>query len=183
MRGRKKSNPKIKDLAQGKARPDSGTSAGSAAKVEQLYPAPPKWISDPNAIAEWKRLVPELIRRKKYLHLFENELARYCVEFGVYVDAVEQMRVSTGKRKGRLDTITLSAKNVQMLSMLRVVARQSHDMMRQLAGDLGLNPVDYQRIENLQLDLFADAPAGGGTDNQPRGQVTKFGGFRRDAAG
>ena len=172
MRGRKPSDPKIKALAEGKL--------GIVATDDtprQLYPAAPAWISDPVAKAEWARVIPDLIRRKKYLNLFEVELGRYCVAFGIYVRALEEMRV----RGGKLQPITSSSKDVPMYSPHWVVANRANEQMQKLAGDLGLNPVAYQRIENLQLDLFADPAEKARDQGGTPAAATPFGAFRRGA--
>lgn len=186
MKGRKPSNPRVRDLAQGKLHQETAgkdTAEKAPADAKHLYPAPPAWMTDPNARAEWVRLTPELCRRKKYLALFEAELGRYCVNFGLYVDALATMRCTKGKRQGRLNAVTKSSTGTPMLSQHWVVANRAHEAMAKLAGDLGLNAVAYQRIESLQLDLFTAPPTAPDGDDgaQENSNVTAFGALRRKA--
>ena len=171
MRGRKKASPKIRELVEGKLRVVAD--AGEGAEPERLYPSPPVWITDPNGRALWSRLIPDLIRRKKYLHLFECELGRYCVHFGLYVGSLKSMRL----KGGTLDPVKKSSKGVEMLRQDWVVANRADANMSRIAADLGLNAVAYQRIETLQLDLFGEPADGASSSPAPPG--TSFGAFRR----
>ena len=207
-RGRKPADPKVRTVGQKDGRrlmalPRSAatsnrdraakTAAGAAAigdpgtkgdpgtngaEAQRLYPPPPDYVTDPNARALWQRVIPDLIRRKKYLSLFEVELARYCVAFGLYVEAARSLKKRAGK--GVLAPVVTSQKNNDMLSQHWVVMNNAHKVMQTLAGDLGMNPVAYQRIENLQLDLFPDAEGAGDSPARPS-SVTPFGEFRRGA--
>jgi phage terminase small subunit len=155
-----------------------GEAGAKGAEAQRLYPPPPDYVTDPNARGLWQRVIPDLIRRKKYLSLFEVELARYCVAFGLYVEAARALKKRGGK--GVLAPVVTSQKNNDMLSQHWVVMNNAHKVMQTLAGDLGMNPVAYQRIENLQLDLFPDADNAGESPARPS-SVTPFGEFRRGA--
>ena len=132
--------------------------------------APPAWIVDENARAEWRRRVPELKRRKQYISLFESEFGRYCVFFGQYIQALAKLDEIHGP-------VTESSKGVDMLSMWWVVATRAHEAMRALASDLGLNPVAQVRLAGVQLDLFDQPLRPTGTDGAP--PPSPFSQFRR----
>ena len=174
VRGRKPSSPKVKDLAKGTFKVVGGKDAGAAegeAKPRSKAkrdPAenPPAWLKNKHAKAKWNELLPDLRLRKQYIDLFAAELARYCYAYGAYIDAVEAMAKADGP-------VTKSSKGVDMLSMHYVVANKMHETMRNLAADLGLNPVSQVRLAGLQLDLF-DQPAASG-----QGKENPFGQFRR----
>ena len=171
MRGNKPRDPKVSD-------PDQGQAEG---EVRSLYPPAPEWITDPLAIEEWKRLIPDLIRRKKFLHLFQTQLAQFCISHGLYVRAAQAITVGRGRAKGQLKSVVKSSKGVEMMSQHLFVMNRQHEIMAKLAGDLGLNPVAYQRIENLQLDLFGerDAPKPSGDGDSGVVTGTAFGASRR----
>jgi P27 family predicted phage terminase small subunit len=102
--------------------------------------------------------------------LFESEVARYCVAFGHYVAAVEEMQNAGGP-------VVNASTGTPMLSQHWIVASRAHEIMSKLAADLGLNPVAQVRLAGLQLDLFDQPPARvTGTDGS---LATPFGQFRR----
>lgn len=169
MRGRKPGSPKVQDLASGKLHVINGGGGG-----DDLPPdgpddadAPPAWMTDDYAIAEWKRVVPELKRRKQYIRLFQSEVARYCVAFGHYVAAVQAMAAA--------GPVVKASTGTDMLSQHWIVASRAHEIMSKLASELGLNPVTQVRLAGLQLDLFDAPPQKTGTD----GPSTPFGQYRR----
>ena len=73
---------------------DGGSGDGDGTLPPDDSDAPHSWMTDPNAIAEWQQIIPELRLRKQYIRLFGTEVARYCVAFGHYVAAVEAMAQS-----------------------------------------------------------------------------------------
>lgn len=176
MRGNKPKNPKVQDIVAG--RRDLTVHEGGAAKgggggdrpAPPPPPAAPDWIKDDLARKLWSRAVPELMRRKQYLHLFEYELGRYCVAFGEYVkanDVVEEFGM-----------VVKSPNGYPIQSPYVSIRNRAHEIMRGLATDLGLNPVAQVRLDGVQLDMFADtgAPVGGtpsGT-GPPEGTFAKF---------
>ena len=89
----------------------------------------------------------------------------------MYIRALAAMR----RKGGGLGPVVKSSKGVPMLSQYWVVANRAHEAMLRLAADLGLNAVAYQRVETLQLDLFAE-PLDGAGAAEP---ATPFGAFRR----
>jgi phage terminase small subunit len=173
MRGRKPASPKVQDLAAGKLRVVSGSEPQErdARQAEASAPdadAPPSWMTDANAIAEWGRRLPELRMRKQYIRLFETELARYCVAFGHYVAAIEAMSAAGGP-------VVKAATGTDMLSQHWIVASRAHEIMAKQAADLGLNAVAQSRMTGLQLDMFDEPPRPTGT----AGPANPFGQFRR----
>jgi P27 family predicted phage terminase small subunit len=171
MRGRKPASPKVQDLAAGILRVVDG-GAGATNGGELPAPdtdVPPSWMTDPHAIAEWRRVIPELQLRKQYIRLFETEVARYCVAFGHYVAAVQAMEAAGGP-------VVKASTGTDMLSQHWIVASRAHEIMAKLAADLGLNPVAQVRMAGLQLDMFDAPPRRYGTDGTP---ANPFGQFRR----
>ena len=124
MRGRRPESPKVQDLMAGKLRvvdgDGSGLSDGDLPPEE--FDAPPAWMKDAHAIAEWRRVVPELKLRKQYIRLFETEVARYCVAFSHYVAAVEAMAASGG-------AVVKASTGTEMLSQHWIVASRAHEIM------------------------------------------------------
>ena len=172
MRGRKPASPKVQDLAAGKLRVvDGGEPARNDDQPKGSAPdadAPPSWMTDDYAIAEWRRVIPELRLRKQYIRLFETEVARYCVAFGHYVAAVNAMTEAGGP-------VVKASTGTDMLSQHWIVASRAHEIMAKLAADLGLNPVAQVRMAGLQRDMFDEPPRQTGT----AGPANPFGQFRR----
>lgn len=135
---------------------------------------PPSWITNEHARAEWARLVPLMMQRRQYVDLFSTELARYCVAFGQYVKACEEVEKSGAVAK--------SSKGVKMLSQEWVVMSRAHEIMAKIAADMGFNPVAQMRLAGSQLDLFDAPKAPGGAPSPDGGTVvtgTPFGALRR----
>lgn len=169
MKGRKPGSPQVQDLASGKFLVIDGDGGdGDGTLPPEDSDAPPAWMTDANAIAEWKRILPELKLRKQYIRLFESEVARYCMAFAHYVAAIEAMAQAGG-------AVVKASTGTDMLSQHWIVASRAHEMMSKLAADLGFNPVAQVRMVGLQLDLFDEAPKRTGTD----GPSNRFGQFRR----
>lgn len=187
-RGRKPMNPQLTELAKpGLTAPPMEPAAGggdgggddppkrSRRKKLAAGDAPPVWMKDKMARAEWARLLPQMKARRQYIPLFSMELARYCVAAGQFVQAIRALDAAGGP-------VTKSSKGVPMLSQDWVVMNRAHETMRALAADLGMNPVAQVRIGGLQLDLF-DAPSAPTSGPAPSGQgdnvVNAFAAFRR----
>jgi P27 family predicted phage terminase small subunit len=170
MRGRKPGSPKVQDLAAGRFHvvDGRGQSGGEAPPPTDDANAPPAWLTDENAIAEWCRVVPELKLRKQYIRLFETEVGRYCSAFGHYVASLKAMAEGGG-------AVVKASTGTDMLSQHWIVMSRAHEMMAKLAADLGLNPVAQSRLAGLQLDLFDERPRNTGTD----GRENPFGNLRR----
>jgi len=175
MKGRKPASPKVRDLSEGRLRvvdggaPEAGGAEKTSEDVQHVTEndAPPSWLMNEDAVAEWRRLVPQLKRRKQYIGIFRGELARYCDAYGLYAQArraLEESEMLITRGTGAL------APSPYLLIMSR-----AHDMMSKLAAEMGLNPVSQVRLQGLQLDLFSEAPRATGTD----GESTPFGQYRR----
>lgn len=135
---------------------------------------PPDWMTNEHARAEWRRLMPLMLQRRQYVPLFATELARYCVAFGQYVKAIQDVETNGAVAK--------SSKGVKMLSQEWVVASRAHEIMQKLAADMGFNPVAQMRLAGSQLDLFEASAAPTGATTPDGGNVvtgTAFGALRR----
>ena len=54
----------------------------------------PKWVSDPRAKKEWKRLVREFRKLDILSNLDFNNLGLYCNSFVAYLDATEELKIT-----------------------------------------------------------------------------------------
>lgn len=160
-RGRKPSNPKVRDLAEGRLQVlEGGRGGGDGGKPPGRNPPPPKWLTDRVAQEAWRKLVAEMIRRKQYLHLFEIELGRYCNAFADYVKARREI-----KKAGASGMVIKTPNGYPIQSPWVVMMNRANEIMVRLAADLGFNPVAQNRLDGLQLDLFDQSgPAPGGND-------------------
>jgi P27 family predicted phage terminase small subunit len=142
---------------------------GGGTPPPSKVPAAPDWIKAVRARALWSRLVPELLRRKQYIGLFEIELGRYCVSFGEYVEAQESIE--------KIGLIVKTPNGFPIQSPYVVIRNRQHEIMLRLAADLGLNPVAQMRLDGVQLDLFdqSGAPLDGA---DPEGNIGPFARFR-----
>ncbi len=163
-RGRKPASPKVTDITDGRLTVIDGGGKPPAAPP----PDAPDWIKSERGRGAWAQLIPDLLRRKQYLRLFEIELGRYCVSFGEYVAAQEAIE-SYG-------LVVKTPNGFPIQSPYVTIRNRQHEIMLRLAADLGFNPVAQMRMDGVQLDFFVDGipPAGGESDDAPATGFAKF---------
>lgn len=150
MRGRKP-NPDplpVIALAEGKdpnvTDPDAVTRR-SLTVAEPFCPEPV--TENPDALAAWQRLVPELIRAGLVTPIFEGMLAAYCMVFARWVEAERELR-NTSK-------LVKAPSGYPIQNPWLPIANRAIEQMRALGSDLGLSAAALTRISrSAQLDLF-----------------------------
>ena len=108
--------------------------AGDPSAVDAII-APPAWLSKP-ARAEWRRVMPELIRRRILTQADFGSLESYCVATGRVRDIEKLLRNGIDPKLFRMQD-------------------QAIKTARQLAAELGLTPVSRSR-PSIRDDLGDD---------------------------
>ena len=117
-----------------KGRGDGVDSGGRKVKptpaFKRVAPNAPSWLSA-EAKAEWRRVVPELMRLDILKAEDRASLAAYCETWATYKDAVQ-----TVQREG----LTIEAKQGRLAHPAVGIARNAGKELRAWAGQFGLTP-------------------------------------------
>jgi P27 family predicted phage terminase small subunit len=98
--------------------------AGDSSAVANVTP-PPAWLSK-HAKAEWRRVMPELVKRRILTQADLGSLESYCVSIGRVRDLEKLLRTGIDPKLFRMQD-------------------QAIKTARQLAAELGLTPVSRSR--------------------------------------
>lgn len=136
MRGRPPTPTKLKLL-----RGNPGKRAINADEPEppaaSRLPGPPSYVAG-EALAEWRRSGPKLLRLGLLTELDHQAFIAYCLAWGEFVDM--EREISEGSR-----TITTSNKN-QIPNPLLVVRNQALQRCVAFWGRFGMTPSDRSRV-------------------------------------
>ncbi len=153
MKGRKPNPDRLPviTLAAGKYAGDENYGNSAALAVAEPF-CPEPVLENPDALAVWDRLVPELLRAGLVTPIFEGMLAAYCMVFSRWVEAERELR-NTAK-------LVKSPSGYPLQNPWLAIANRAIEQMRQLGSDLGLSAAALTRISrSTQLDLFnTDTP-------------------------
>jgi P27 family predicted phage terminase small subunit len=134
-RGRKPLPTSLKKL-RGTWRPDRAS--GTEPQVESAIPEPPDWLSA-DALAEWKRLAPQLAAAGLLTKLDRAALASYCSAWGDLCEANRTLQ--------QFGSTYITERGVIVLHpMLKVVERSRH-ALRAFASEFGLSPSARTRVD------------------------------------
>ena len=172
MRGRKP-NPDplpVITLAEGKDANATDPDAVTSRALTVAAPFCPEPVSEnPDALAVWQRLVPELIKAGLVTPIFEGMLAAYCMVFARWVEAERELR-KTAK-------LVKSPSGYPLQNPWLAIANRAIEQMRQLGSDLGLSAAALTRISrSAQLDLFEQDRDLHGGDGERRNGAGRNGG-------
>ena len=107
-------------------------------------PAPECVLQDEIALAEWNRVVPELLRLGVLSELYAAAIAAYCMSFSRWQQAEEILR-----QEGR----TYKLRNGTVCKHPAVdIARDAMVMMRVFAGEFGMSPAARSRLHVTMPD-------------------------------
>jgi P27 family predicted phage terminase small subunit len=158
MKGRKPHPDPLPVIALAEGRDPNVTDPDVVASRSLVVAAPfcPEPVTeDPDALAAWNRLVPELIRAGLVTPIFEGMLAAYCMVFARWVEAERELR-KTAK-------LVKSPSGYPLQNPWLAIANRAIEQMRQLGSDLGLSAAALTRISrSTQLDLFEQEKAESG---------------------
>ncbi|MDC8981248.1 phage terminase small subunit P27 family [Mycobacterium marinum] len=140
---------------RGNGTDSGGRKVPTPPKFTREAPDPPDWL-DGEALAEWRRVVPELDRMNLIKALDGAALAVYCATWSTYVDAVQQIRrdglVLTNPTSGRVHANPAAA-----------IAHTAAAQLLRFAVEFGLTPSAEQRLAALPVDSGdADDPFAAG---------------------
>ena len=120
-------------------------------KFKRVAPNPPSWLSA-EAKAEWKRVLPELMRLDLVKAEDRAALAAYCETWATYVDAI---------RTQHAEGLTIDAKQGTLAHPAVAIARNAGKELRTWANQFGLTPVAESALAVEVDDGGTDNPFGG----------------------
>jgi len=131
-----------KDMQMAEAILKSGTS-------EHLDKVP-KWVLDPRAKKEWKRLVKEFRKLDILSNLDFNNLGLYCNSFIAYLDATEELRI-TGTTATRINKM---GDETPIKHPLVEIQRMYSDEVKKYSNFLGLSMDSRLKMGALKVELM-----------------------------
>lgn len=148
MKGRKPNPLPVIALSGSRSPTESGGDSGQVFTVAAPY-CPEPVTENPDALAAWERLVPELISAGLLTPIFEGNLATYCTVYARWVEAERELR-KTAK-------LVKSPSGYPLQNPWLAIANRAIEQMRQLSGELGLSAAALTRVSrSVQADLFED---------------------------
>lgn len=146
-RGRKPLPTSLKKL-RGTFRPDRAK--GNEPSVESAIPEPPDWLSK-DALAEWRRIGPQLAAAGLLTRLDRAALASYCSAWG---DLCEANRVLQ-----QYGSTYITEKGVIVLHPMLKVVERSRQALRAFGSEFGLSPSARTRVDAKAAPDADDADA------------------------
>jgi P27 family predicted phage terminase small subunit len=139
MGGRPKLPPnerKLRGDAGKRTRKTKAKSEPQAEAPRRAAPDPPPWLTDPVALGEWRRLAPELMAMRVLTELDVNDLAQYCLWFGVMLQAQADVA-----KHGITTTSTSKHGELKRKNPALAALKDASKEMKALADQLGLGPL------------------------------------------
>lgn len=111
---------------------------GEGEGESELPPAPPTVNAMPEALAEWKRIMPELDALGMVTRADMAVIAAYCVAFARWIEAEQKIRETAS-------LIRTSNGNIVQSPWVSI-AHRSQELMLKFLAELGLSPVARTRL-------------------------------------
>lgn len=140
---------------RGDGRDSEGKAVPLPPAFKRLAPKPPTWLSR-EAKAEWKRVVPGLVRLDLVKPEDRATLAAYCEVWARWVDATRDIHrngLTVRNESTRKDgtTSVWFTKNPSV-----AVAEQAETRLRQYANEFGLTPAGERNVSKRDDDRGSD---------------------------
>lgn len=163
MKGRKPHPDRLPVIALAEGADPGAVAERALVVTEPFCPEPVR--ENPDALAVWRRTVPELIKAGLVTPIFEGMLAAYCLVFARWTEAERELR--------KTSMLVKSPSGYPLQNPWLAIANRAIEQMRQLGSDLGLSAAALTRISrSTQLELFEQedglgngGPGYGGTGN------------------
>lgn len=146
--------PRAIKAARGTLRPDRDGEADEVVDLPSAEPGitpPPEWL-EPDALAEWKRVVPMLEAARVLSVVDYSQLAAYATAHGLAVKASKQL-----KRQG---LTTKRANGSVCANPLIAIAREARAQALRIAIEYGLTPAARTRIRPNEEQPNVPEPTG-----------------------
>lgn len=136
---------------RGRGTDSGGRKVAASPDFRRIPPEPPEWLSD-EATAEWRRVVPGLVR----LDILKPEdravLVAYCETWATFVDATQVVRY---------EGLTIEAKQGTLPHPAVSIARNAGRELRVFAAHFGLTPSSEGAVARGGGDDGEDNPFAG----------------------
>lgn len=106
-------------------------------KPEIVAPDPPEWLEG-EALREWDRIVPELLKLKLISELDRTGVVAYCVAYDRYVSANMDIRT--------LGSIIITTNGNIIQNPAVGIANTSVDIMRKFLIEFGMTPASRTKV-------------------------------------
>jgi P27 family predicted phage terminase small subunit len=138
----------LKGVADG--RDSGGRKVKATPEFRRLAPTPPSWLSR-EAKAEWKRVVPELLRLEIVKAEDRAALASYCETWATFVEATRTVHT---------EGLTIEAKQGVLAHPAVGIARNAGRELRAWANQFGLTPSAENALQLPEVTDDGDNPFG-----------------------
>lgn len=121
--------------------------------IRKPKPTPPEWLL-PSALAEWNRVLPDLVAGGAFTDADTAALAGYCQSFAHWMAAEQFMQLN-----GTAFTVRDDKGNVKFTSVVPQfgIAQKALDKMLRFGSELGLTPISRAKLKRKRA-------AGGNSD-------------------
>jgi len=141
--GRRPQPAQLKLLnGRGNGKDSAGRPVNLGPAFVRQAPDPPSWLEG-EALAEWRRIVPELDRLRMLSGLSRSSLTAYCVMVATHSAATAVIA-----REGLMVTTARGPRPHPALAVQRAAGAE----LRRWAVEFGLTPASEQRIPTAGLD-------------------------------
>ena len=117
---------------------------GTSEQLDKL----PKWLIDPRAKKEWKRLVKEFRKLSILSNLDFNNLGLYCNSFIAYLDTTKELQ-KTGSTSSRVNKF---GEETPIKHPLIEIQRFYSDEIKKYSGLLGLSMDSRLKMGALKIE-------------------------------
>jgi P27 family predicted phage terminase small subunit len=138
----------LKGVGQG--RDSGGRKVKATPAFRRIAPTPPSWLSR-EAKAEWKRVVPELLRLDIVKAEDRAALAAYCETWATFVEATRTVQA---------EGLTIEAKQGTLAHPAVGIARNTGKELRAWANQFGLTPSAENALQLPEVTDDGDNPFG-----------------------
>ncbi len=126
-------------------------------RVQPSLPSPPDFLSK-EALAEWRRVAPQLHDAGVITTLDRAALAAYCQAYGRWKQAESALAAMASSDSHQALTVQTSNGTTIPNPLVGIANKAKADAMRH-AAELGMTPAARSRVEPLPPDNDDDDPA------------------------
>lgn len=123
-------------------------------------PCPSHIARDAEALAEWKRITPELITAGLLCSVDMAALAMYCMAYARWVKAEEMIAFGSAMTPISGGLVTCAKNGFEQLSQWYIVSGKEQERLHKMLTEFGLSPSARARVRGMaqQGDLFGNDP-------------------------
>lgn len=138
-------------LLRGNPSKKSAAELNGGVSPDVEIPAPPRHLKG-EALKEWKRITPEMLKLGLVSKIDRAALAMYCTSWGRHVDAENKIR-----ELGDDGLITKVKNGFELHSVWLNISNKAMEQCHKFLSEFGMSPSARSRVTpgSLQQDLFS----------------------------